>query len=160
MKDCMGIQSVSGYLDQAMEDYDALYEFLESHQYPTGYTKNRKRSLKRKAQKHFQARNGILYYSKEPASSQGTREWKHVPRSVIDKERILKSSHDNHAQGETAILNDTCRNTMMILLPHTGGHFGRDKTQKIAETLLENDVERCRRVLSTQFQSNRKCSTR
>ena len=63
-----------------MEDYDAIYEFLE----------------------HFEARNGILYYSKEPAGSQAVREWKHVhvPRSLTEKERILKSCHDNNAQGK------------------------------------------------------------
>ena len=82
-----------------MEDYDDVYKFLESHQYPTGYTKKQKR---RKAQEHFQARNGILYYSKTSASSsQGIREWKQVPCSLIDKERILKSCHDNNAQGNT-----------------------------------------------------------
>ena len=86
-----------------MEDYDAVYEFLESHQYPPGYTKNQKRYLRRKAQEHFQTTNGILYYSKESAGSQAVREWKQVPRSLIDKERILKSCHDNNTQGEIVI---------------------------------------------------------
>ena len=86
-----------------MEDYDAVYKFLESHQYPPGYTKNQKRCLRRKAQEHFQTTNGILYYSKEPAGSQAVREWKQVPRSLVDKERILKSCHDNNTQGEIVI---------------------------------------------------------
>ena len=90
------------HLDHLMEDYDALFEFLENR-YPTDYTKNQKQCLRRKAQEHFQTRNGILYYSKEPANFQGSRGWKHVPRSLTDKERILKACHDNNAQGKTTI---------------------------------------------------------
>ena len=33
-----------------------------------------------------------------PKQSEST--WKYVPRSLIDKERTLKSCHDNSAQGE------------------------------------------------------------
>ena len=75
-----------------------VYDFLQGN----GYTKNQKRCLRRKAQANFTCRNGILYFSKQPTSngSQEAREWKQVPRSLKDKERILKSCHDNNAEGK------------------------------------------------------------
>ena len=98
------ISSLPGQLHSDMEEYDAIFEFLENHRYPTDYTKNQERCLRRKAQEHFQARNGILYYSKEPANIEGSREWKNAPRSLINKERILKAYHDNNGQGKAAVV--------------------------------------------------------
>ncbi len=36
----------------AMEDYEELYQFLIFHRYPTGFSKNQKRVLRRRSQDH------------------------------------------------------------------------------------------------------------
>ena len=46
-----------------MVSCDDVYEFLTFHRYPTGFSKNRKRVLRRKSQHHFHVKRGLLFYS-------------------------------------------------------------------------------------------------
>ena len=80
-----------------MEEYDEVYEFLNFQRYPTGFSKNQKRVLRRKSQEHFRVRRGLLFYSGVPnsqadnAKRQGKRvdrEWRQVPRTEADRKRI------------------------------------------------------------------------
>ena len=44
------------------EEYRHVYEFIANHSYPTGFSKNQKRVLRRKCQERFCIRSGLLYY--------------------------------------------------------------------------------------------------
>ena len=46
-----------------MDDYEELYYFCSKQTYPTGFSKNQKRALRRKCQGKFKAERGCLYYS-------------------------------------------------------------------------------------------------
>ncbi len=45
-----------------MEDYEEIYQFI-FHCYPTGFSKNQKRVLRRRSQDHFRVKKGVLFYS-------------------------------------------------------------------------------------------------
>ena len=45
------------------EEYRHVYEFIANHSYPTGFSKNQKRILRRKCQERFCIRSGLLYYA-------------------------------------------------------------------------------------------------
>ncbi len=47
----------------AMEDYEEIYQFLIFHRYPTGFSKNQKRVLRRRSQDYFRVKKGVLFYS-------------------------------------------------------------------------------------------------
>ena len=77
-------------------DYDNIYEFLLYHRYPTGFSKNQKRILRRKSQEHFRVKQGLLFYSRVPRSkTHGHRDWKQVPRTAQDQERIIEACHSS-----------------------------------------------------------------
>ena len=62
-----------------MEDYEAVYAYLNSGTYPTGFSKNQRRALRRKCLEHFKVSAGTLYFSSERKSSikEGKeRQWK------------------------------------------------------------------------------------
>ena len=73
------------------DDYDAIFTYLQRNQYPIGFDKSQKRALRRKASS-YKAENGILYY-RACRNARGPREWKQVPRSVRDRNRILEACH-------------------------------------------------------------------
>jgi len=70
-------------------DYEVIYNFLHHHQYPADITKSQKRVLRRKAITNYQAKGGLLYYRKK----KGSGEWKQVPQSIRERNRILKACH-------------------------------------------------------------------
>ena len=75
-------------LDGTMEDYEAVCDYLLRGTYPTGFSKNQRRVLRRKTLEHFELRGGILYYS--GTSKQRAEEGieKIVVKSNQDKKRI------------------------------------------------------------------------
>ena len=73
------------------DDYDAIFTYLQRNQYPIGFDKSQKWALRRKASS-YKAENGILYYC-ACRNARGPREWKQVPRSVRDRNRILEACH-------------------------------------------------------------------
>ena len=44
-------------------EYDHVYNFLQLHRYPPECNKNKKRSLRRKANGHYKIKSGTLVYS-------------------------------------------------------------------------------------------------
>ena len=82
-------------------NYDDIYEFLTFHRYPTGFSKNQKRVLRRKSQEYFRVKWGLLFYSKVPKSravgckGRVDREWRKVPRTVQEQERIVRACHSS-----------------------------------------------------------------
>ena len=75
------------------EEYRQVYQFIVNHSYPTGFSKNQKRVLRRKCQERFCIRSGLLYYAGED------KKWRQVARSVEDRERIMQSCHSS-AEGK------------------------------------------------------------
>ena len=69
-------------------EYDLIYHFLCHREYPSGYTKNQKRSLRRKVDTCYKMDNGVMMFFHTT-----TGLWKQVPRSEKDKERILGACH-------------------------------------------------------------------
>lgn len=80
-----------GSMADQNEDYDAIFNYLWRNQYPIGFDKSQKRALRRKAS-NYKAENGNLYY-RASSNARGPREWKQVPRSVEDRNRILVACH-------------------------------------------------------------------
>lgn len=82
-----------------MDDYDAVYDYLN---YPTVFSKNQRRVLRRRCLEHFLVQSGVLYYSNTAKSRAETgvdRKWKMVVRSTAEKERVLRSCHsDEHSR--------------------------------------------------------------
>ena len=60
------------------EEYRQVYDFIANHSYPTGFSKNQKRVLRRKCQERFCVRRGLLYYACDDQN------WRQVARSVED----------------------------------------------------------------------------
>ena len=89
-----------------MEDYEEIYDFLSYGTYPTGFSKNQKRALRRKRNDHFKVLcsckqllyqfwlndyaggESLLMYSRNVSGKQ--RQWRQVPRSVKEIGRILE----------------------------------------------------------------------
>ncbi len=44
------------------EEYDAVFHFLRSGQYPAGFSKNEKRALRRKAKDNYKVEKDALFY--------------------------------------------------------------------------------------------------
>ena len=74
-----------------MDDYNEVYEFCVSHRYPAGCSKNEKRSLRRKCQKHYKVEKGVLFYR----ASDQHQQWREVPRDSQHIRRILNSCHSS-----------------------------------------------------------------
>ena len=72
------------YSKQAMDDSEELYYFCSIKTYPTGFSKNQKRALKRKCQEKFKVERRYLYYNKV--------DWRQVPRDRGHVERSCRSS--------------------------------------------------------------------
>ena len=45
------------------DEYEALFNYLQWNEYPTGFSKSQNRALRRKASTNYKAENGILFYS-------------------------------------------------------------------------------------------------
>ena len=84
-----------------MDEYEEIHEFLTFQQYPTGFSKNQKRVLRRRSQNHFRVK---LFYSRvsqieaDDAKRQGKRrdrEWRQVAWSEAQRERIIHSCHSS-----------------------------------------------------------------
>ena len=69
-------------------EYDTIYRFLARHEYPTGYSKNEKRALRRKATS-YKVENSALFYM----TKKGSAEWKQAPQSAEERDRILDTCH-------------------------------------------------------------------
>ena len=80
------------------EEYRHVYNFLVSHCYPTGFSKNQKRILRRKCQERYCVKSGLLYYG-VTRDDDDDQQWRQVARSVEDRERIMKSCHSS-AEGK------------------------------------------------------------
>ena len=74
-----------------------MYNFSAFHRYPESYSKNQKRSLRRKSKDHFKIENGNHFYSAAAEKKVGCTEriWRRVIRKCTDEERsgILSSCH-------------------------------------------------------------------
>ena len=83
-----------------MDDYNAVYDYFNSGTYPTCFSKNQLRVLRRRCLEHFLVQSGVLYYSNTAKSRAETgvdRKWKIAVRSTAEKEKVLRSCHsDEH----------------------------------------------------------------
>ena len=118
-------------------EYEQLYEYAAFHWYPTGSSKNQRRIIRRRCLEHFQAEDGVLYYSSvgtskvsQMASDSPDRKWKIVVRSEEERRRIMESCHSS-PHGRCCMVGiilyylwDVIQKPFVSL----GGHFGRDKT--------------------------------
>lgn len=84
----------------AEEDYDEVYQYLRCQQYPGGYSKDQKRNFRRKCVDNYTIEKGILYYH-----AKGSKEWKQVPRSGSERERIIEACH-SLPEGKVEVLQD------------------------------------------------------
>ena len=94
-----------------MEDYEVVYAYLNSGTYPTGFSKNQRRALRRKCLEHFKVSAGTLYFSSESKSSikEGKeRKWKTAVRTVNEKKRILEACHSNRQGNFSFTCNFSC----------------------------------------------------
>ena len=73
-----------------MGDYNDIFTYLESKEYPNGFSKNQKRVMRRRC-KDFQIKRGLLYYTSKADTGGDCRQ---VPRSNEEAQRIIKSCHD------------------------------------------------------------------
>ena len=85
-----------------MDDYNAVYDYLNSGTYPTGFSKNQRSVRRRRCLEHFQVQSGVLYFSSTAKSRAETgvdRKWKMAVRSTAEKKRVLRSCHsDEHGR--------------------------------------------------------------
>ena len=86
-------------------NYDDVYDFLTFHRYPTGFSKNQKRVLRRKSHDHFRVKRGLLFYSTKRGVDGQRREWRQIPRTVAEQERIIRTCHSS-VEGKQAKLSD------------------------------------------------------
>ena len=71
------------------EEYDAIFDYLNSKQYPTGHVnKNSKRNFRRKVMDNYKIQDDELYYHKK-----GSEDWKNVPQIQKEREQIIKACH-------------------------------------------------------------------
>jgi hypothetical protein len=86
------------------EDYEAIYQYLRCGVYPAGVTeKNSRRNFRRKANDNYMIKHGHLYYHKK-----GGKEWRKVPQTRKERERVLESCHTD--------LGGMCSNVLAIML--------------------------------------------
>ena len=84
-----------------MDEYEEFHEFLTFQQYPTGFSKNQKRVLRRRSQNHFHVKlfcSRVSQSEADDAKRQGKRldrEWRQVVRSEAQRERIIHSCHSS-----------------------------------------------------------------
>ena len=83
-------------------EYDHVYNFLQLHCYPPECNKNKKRSLRRKANEHYKIKSGTLVYSAMSATKANEkkgcfsgREWKRVIKNEDERLRIFTSCHSS-----------------------------------------------------------------
>ena len=85
-----------------MEDYDSVFNYLQTGKYPKAFDKNQRRVLRRKSQEHFKIDSGVLYYSNvsSKATATGSSQTSRIAvRSKEEKRRILESCHsDQHGE--------------------------------------------------------------
>ena len=75
-------------------DYESVFNFLLKGRYPVGFSKDQKRSFRRKARGYYKLEGGVLYYAKSCCKDQsGDRQWKRVIKSKEEQERIMKACH-------------------------------------------------------------------
>ena len=67
-------------------EYEIIYRFLARHEYPTGYSKNEKRALHRKAASYKLENCALLFLTKK-----GSDQWKQVPRSAAEREFLKRA---------------------------------------------------------------------
>ena len=80
--------------------YSVVFDYVQSQKYPEDCEENKKRAIRRKAQK-FSVRNGVLFYTYNGHN----QEW----ICEVNKQRqIIEAAHGDKL----------------------GGHFGRDKTRE------------------------------
>ena len=60
--------------------------------YPTGYSKDQKRSFRRKAKLNFRVKSGVLYYSASSALAD-ERRWRRVITTKEERHRVMTSCH-------------------------------------------------------------------
>ena len=85
------VKVVRGIFDRMAteeEEYDAVFCFLRSGHYPAGFSKNKKRALRRKATNNYKVKKDQLLYCPRGGSS-----WKKVPRFRKERERIIEICH-------------------------------------------------------------------
>ena len=78
--------------------YDHLYDYAAFSRYPTGFSKNQRRIIRRKCIEHFRAEDGVLYYSASKVSKSAScqdRTWKIVVRTEEERRRIIESCHSS-----------------------------------------------------------------
>lgn len=86
-----------------MEDYQAIYSYLESNEYPDSLTKDQKRNFRRKCNENFKIENGQLFHRKcyrqcangQHQPNQLEDEWKFCLRTEEEKARVLRSCHSS-----------------------------------------------------------------
>ena len=77
-------------------EYDHLYDYAAFSRYPTGFSKNQRRIIRRKCIEHFRAEDGVPYYSASKVSKSAScqdRTWKIVVRTEEERRRIIESCH-------------------------------------------------------------------
>ena len=76
---------------------EVVYHFLRYQEYPSGFLKHQKRVLRRKSQENFCVKKGLLYSAVSRCRKRNDvkREWRQVPRTQQDINRILHSCHDS-----------------------------------------------------------------
>ena len=70
-------------------EYEDIYKFLHYNEYPSNMDKNQKINFRRKAHTNYMVKTGHLYYCKKGT----TNEWKRVPQSRKDRDRIVEACH-------------------------------------------------------------------
>ena len=85
-----------------MEDYEAVYRYLESSVYPDGLSKEKKRNFCQKCKENFKIENGQLFQrcDRKNASEQNETdeladEWKLCISTEEEKARVLRSCHSS-----------------------------------------------------------------
>lgn len=86
-----------------MEDYHAVYSYLESKEYPENLTKEEKRNFRRKCNENYKIENGQLLHRKcyrqkakgQHQPNQLEDQWKLCIRTEEEKARVLRSCHSS-----------------------------------------------------------------
>ena len=81
-----------------IEDYDAVFNYLQTGKYPQAFYKNQRCFLRRKSQEHFKIDSYSNVSSKATATG-NSQTWRIAIRSKKEKRRILASCHsDQHGE--------------------------------------------------------------
>ena len=86
------------------------------HRYPTGFSKHQKRVLRRKSQDHFRFKQGLLFYSTKRRVDGKRQEWRQVPRTVAEQQRIIQTCH-SLVEGKHAKLSDLTLLAIHVVRP-------------------------------------------